>query len=246
MNHAAAASFLLAAHRNGPGVPLPAGLLPASESDAYAIQRLCMAELGSIGGWKVGAAGPDAPPNCAPMPLAGLHPAPVSLPGAEFTTRDIESEIAFVLAHDLPPRPAPYRRDEVMAAIGTCRPGIEILQSRFLAEAEVDPLSNLADLIRHGAYVLGAAIPDWEALDFAAMEVVQTIAGDTVRRRGNPAGDMIRLVQFLANVGAGWAGGLRAGQVVTCGSWTGKTPAPRRAEIDVSFTGAAPVRLRFV
>ena len=39
---------------------------------------------------------------------------------------------------------------------------------------------------------------------------------------------MIRLVEWLANEGSVWAGGLKAGQFVTCGSWTGKTPGAGR------------------
>jgi 2-keto-4-pentenoate hydratase len=203
---------------------LPPELRPHTEADAYAIQRLTMAALGPIGGWKVGAAGPDAPPSCAPMPLAGLLPAPATLPGHAFTTRDIESEIAFRLTADLPSRATPYTREDVLGAIGSCFPGIEVLQSRFAEPASVDPLSHLADMIRHGAYVEGSPIGQWQDRDFASVSVTQTIDGAARRRQGNPAGDMIRLVVWLADVGAVWAGGLRAGQIITCGSWTGATP----------------------
>ena len=245
MDHGAAAAYLLAARRDGPGLPLPPGLRPATEADAYEIQRLTIASLGPIGGWKVGAAGPQAPPNCAPLPASGLHNAPSKLPGAAFTTRDIESEIAFVVAHDLPPHAAPYSRAEIVTSIASCHPGIEVLQSRFADPASVDPLSHLADLIRHGAYVLGAPIAEWQAIDFAIVEVAQTIDGATGRSRGNPAGDMIRLVTWLANVGAVWAGGLRAGQIVTCGSWTGATPSPAARHVEAAFDGAVPVVLEF-
>ncbi len=245
MDHLAAASFLLAARGAGAGGLLPAGLRPVTAADAYEIQRLTVASLGPVGGWKVGAAGPEAPPNCAPMPQAGLHQSPAMLPGAGFTTRDIESEIAFVLGRDLKPRAAPYARAEIVGAIASCHPGIEVLQSRFADVAAADPLSLLADLIRHGAYVLGAPITDWQAIDFSQMEVAQTIDGATLRRRGNPAGDMIRLVAWLADQGAVWAGGLRRGQIVTCGSWTGATAAPSAWAVQAAFDGAEPVKLRF-
>jgi len=245
MNHAAAAQHLRAARANGPGDMLPDALRPRSEADAYAIQRACMADLGPIGGWKVGAAGPEAPPSCAPMPLAGIFQAPVVLPSDGFTTRDIESEIAFILGQDLPPRAAAYGRTDVLSAIASCHPGIEILQSRFEDGDAVDALSNLADMIRHGAYVVGAAVAGWQAIDFAALEVAQAINGVVLHRRGNPAGDMVRLIMWLANNGARWAGGLHAGQVITCGSWTGKTSAPVGAQVAVTFAGIAPVRMAF-
>jgi 2-keto-4-pentenoate hydratase len=246
MDHTKAASYLLAARHTAPGDDFPDDLRPHTEADAYAIQRLTTATLGLIGGWKVGAPGPDAPPSCAPMPQAGLHTAPATLPSAAFTTRDIESEIAFILATDLPPRATPYARHEIIAAIATCHPGIEVLQSRFANPAAATPLSNLADLIRHGAYITGAAIPDWQSIDFAAVEVTQTINGDALTRQGNPAGDMVRLIVWLANTGAVWAGGLRAGQVITCGSWTGATPSPVGAQVAAAFTCAEAVELAFV
>jgi 2-keto-4-pentenoate hydratase len=223
----------------------PPELAPQTEADAYEIQRLTIQALGPVGGWKVGAPGPDAPPNCAPMPQSGLHEAPATLHGAAFTTRDVESEIAFILAHDLPPRDTPYTRAEILAAIRTCHPGIEVLQSRFADQKNVDHLSNLADLIRHGAYVTGSPIPGWEHIDFAHVTVTQAIGEEVLHKRGNPAGDMIRLVQWLANTGAVWAGGLRAGQVVTCGSWTGSTPAPEADHVITEFSVAAPVALGF-
>lgn len=245
MDHAQAAAFLLEARRSGPGPLWPAALRPRDAADAYAIQRLVMASLGEIGGWKVGAAGPEAPPSCAPMPASGLVRGPAVLDSAAFTTREIESEIGFFLSADLPPRRAPYERAEILAAIGSCHAGLEVLQSRFLAPASGSALDNLADFIRHGAYVIGDDVADWRAIDFAALVVEQSIDGAVMRRQGNPAGDMIRLVAWLADEGAAWAGGLRAGQFVTCGSWTGATPAPAGARVEAHFAGAGSARLRF-
>jgi 2-keto-4-pentenoate hydratase len=249
LNHSQAADFLLAARRDAPGAPFPAALRPSTAADAYEIQRLTLDVIGPIGGWKVGAPGPDAPPSCAPMPKSGLHTGPAQLPNDAFTTRDIESEIAFVLRHDLPPRETAYIASDIRDAIATCHPGIEVLQSRFADPAEIDPLSHLADLIRHGAYILGPPIPDWQRIDFTHVEVCQTIAGpgvsNEIRRTANPAGDMIRLIVWLANEGATWAGGLRAGQILTTGSWTAATPAPAHADVTAHFTGLGRVSLRF-
>ena len=245
MNHQDAASFLLAARATGPGGLLPPALRPMVEADAYAIQRLVLEAIGPIGGWKVGASGPAAPPSCAPMPQSGLHRAPATLPSASLTTRHIESEIALLLANDLPPRARPYTAADLRAAIATCHPGIEILQSRFADPDAAGPLANLADLIRHGAYILGPSIPDWELIDFDRLVVIQTIDGIALRRTGNPAGDMLRLLVWLANEGAVWAGGLRAGQIVTTGSWTGATPALAGAHVSTMFDGAGGLDLVF-
>ena len=42
--------------------------------------------------------------------------------------RGIEAEVAFRLGRDLPPRAAPYTRAEVMAALATAHPAIEVLE----------------------------------------------------------------------------------------------------------------------
>jgi 2-keto-4-pentenoate hydratase len=180
------------------------------------------------------------------MPAANLFEAPHEFDSARFTQREVESEIFFRLGTDLPPRAAPYTREEVVAAIATCHPGIEVLQSRFADPDQAGGLALLADLIQHGAYVAGPAIAGWQAIDFAALAIRQSIEGGlTIEKVGNPAGDMIRLLVWLANTGAVWAGGLFAGQVLTCGSWTGKTRAPAGSTVVAAFAGAAAVTIRF-
>ena len=110
------AKLLLAARQ---GALVPTGLAPADEAQAYRVQALVMAELGEIGGWKVGAPGPDGPISCAPMPRSGISQAPTRFDPAVFTQRDVESEICFKMCANLTPREAPYGRAEVMAAIAT-------------------------------------------------------------------------------------------------------------------------------
>ena len=243
MDHQQAVNLLLAARNGTRAAALPPELRPRSAADATEIQRLTMAALGPIGGWKVGAAGPDAPPACAPLPASGLHEAPAVLHGADFTSREVEAEICFILGRDLPPRPLPYTRDEVVAALASAHPAIEVLQSRF--DAAVDDLTTLADLGRHGALITGNAIAGWEHLDFDVVTVSVTCGEEVHHGRGNPAGDMIRLIAWLANEGAAWAGGLRAGQVITTGSWTGALPVPEADHVIAEFSIAAPVALGF-
>lgn len=230
-----AAALLRAARAEGrPIAALPEPLRPADQAAAYAIQHAA-AEGVAIGGWKVGLAGVGQGYLCAPMPATGIAASPARLPAGRL--RGVEAEVAFRLGRDLPPRATPYGRAEISAALATAHPAIEVLESAYLDPDAVDRLSNLADSIIHGGFVFGPGLADWHALDFPAITVTQTIAGAPLSRTGNPAGDMIRLVEWLANEGSRWAGGLRAGQFVTCGSWTGKTPAPPCAEVRVAFPG---------
>ncbi len=235
---------LLLAARSGPAIPT--GPAPADVAQAYRVQALVMQALGETGGWKVGSPAPDGPISCAPMPAAGIVQALHYFDSAVFTRREVESEICFRLATDLPPCSARYTRADLLAAIATCHPGIEVLQSRYENPDDAGPLATLADLIQTGAYAVGAPIPGWRDVDFACLPVTQAIEGGPTRRAtGNPAGDMLRLLVWLANEGAAWAGGLRAGQVVTCGSWTGKTAVAAGGRVTAAFGGAEPVVVGF-
>ena len=233
--HAAAA--LLRAARADPAhrlAALPDDLAPDDMEACLAIQAAA-AEHVSIGGWKVGKLS-KTEFFCAPMPARGIHGSGIDL-GAG-TMRGIEAEVAFRIGHSLPPREHPYSREEVIAAMATAHPAIEILESAFVDPDLVPKLSNIADSMMHGGFVHGHGRPDWHHLDFPNITVTQSISGlPDLQRTGNPAGDMVALVEWLANVGSIWAGGLRHGQWVTCGSWTGKTPAPAGARVVVSFPG---------
>ncbi|MBN9508846.1 MAG: 2-keto-4-pentenoate hydratase [Alphaproteobacteria bacterium] len=236
-----AARLLRAARRGAPLAALPEPLRPADADGAYAIQRTLVAGE-AIGGWKVGI-GPDGKMFCAPMPQAGIVASPAKLGAGRM--RGIEAEVSFRVGTDLPPRATPYGREEVIAALPTAHPAIEVLESAYEDGDKVDPLSRLADLVMHGGYVYGPGLAAWHGLDFPNITVTQTIDADVMQRTGNPAGDMIRLVMWLADAGATWAGGLKAGQIVTCGSWTGKTLAGPGARVSVVFPGLGEASVAF-
>lgn len=241
--HADAARLLLSA-RCDPAQrlrSLPTVLAPRTEEQAYLVQREIMAELGPIGGWKVGSPSPDGAFTCAPLPASGLQDSP----GRAGAGVAVEAEIAVRLGADLPARDAPYTEAEVLAAIASAHPAIEVLRSRFAEPDAVGPLSGLADSGGHDGLVLGPAIPDWRAVDLAAERVRVLVGGAEVKSGvGNPGGGMGRLLAWLANEGARWAGGLRAGQVVTTGSWTGKDPAGAEVRVRFERAGEAVLDVR--
>jgi 2-keto-4-pentenoate hydratase len=245
---AAQAAALLLAARTDPAArlaDLPEALRPADRAAAYAIQRLVAAETGAIGGWKVGAAGPEII-QCAPMPAAGVVASPATLSSKTHLLRGIEAEVAFRVGHDLPPRATGYTRDEVIAALATAHPAIELLESRYVDPDAVSVFTSLADSQVHGGFVFGSGRADWHGIDFPRETVEQYVDGALqMTHTGNPAGDMIRLVEWLANVGAVWAGGLKAGQFVTCGSWTGKTLVGETSTARVVFPSLGAAEVRF-
>ena len=60
--------------------------------------------LGAVAGWKVGAPGPSAMPNCAPLLADLIAPSPAHLSSERFRLRGIEAELAFRLGTTLAPR----------------------------------------------------------------------------------------------------------------------------------------------
>ena len=241
-----AADLLLNARRQGePIADLPPDLQPTSIEEAYAVQDKITIAYGETGGWKVGAPSADAVPLFAPMPTAWIAPSGTSLKGIRF--RGLEAEVAFLLGRDLPPRATPYTREETVDAIASCHPAIEVLETGLMDPTAAARLSMIADLQMHGGFVYGPACAEWKSIDFTTESVTLAIDGAVrVERTGsNTAGDLMRLLPYLANEGAARTGGLRAGQWITTGSWTGNTLAAASASVDVQFGKVGRVGLSF-
>jgi 2-keto-4-pentenoate hydratase len=242
------ADALLNARRTGYRLTdLPANLQPQSLDEAYAIQDRMAPAFGEIGGWKIGAPSPDATPMYAPMPVAWIAATGSTLAGERWRYRGLEAEIAFLVGSDLPPRTQPYTREEVLAAMASCHPAIEILEPAFEDPTKATRMAMAADLQMHGGFVYGPAFPNWQSIDFSKEKVMLAVDGIVrVERTGsNTAGDLLRLLPWLANEGATRTGGLHKGQWITTGSWTGNTLASPGSAVEVNFSSAGRVDLRF-
>ena len=162
-----AAEMLLEARRTlQPMDELPPGLRPKTLEEAYFIQDVILQALGKAGGWKVGAPAPDATPVYAPMPSIGIATSGDRIARQYRRMRGVEAEIAFLLGKDLPPRAAPYSREELVNAIASCHPAIELLESGLLDPETADRLTAIADLQSNGGFVAGLPISGWEEFNF--------------------------------------------------------------------------------
>ena len=243
-----AADMLLDARRTcKPIVDLPKELRPTTLEEAYFIQDRMSWAYERIGGWKIGAPTPDATPSFAPMPADWMTSSGCGLRGIAHRYRGVEAEIAFKLGADLPQRETPYTREEVVAAIASMHPAIEVLETALLNPDEATKLTSVADMSMHGGFVYGDPVPDWQSIDFAKESVSLSIDGALrVERTGsNTSGDLMRLLPWLANEGASRTEGLKKGDWITTGSWTGNTLAAAGASVETRFARAGQVVLRF-
>jgi 2-keto-4-pentenoate hydratase len=217
---AACAEALANARRSGTQIDaLPA--LPSSVAEAHAIQDRVTALLGeTIGGYKANTpAGGEPTRGLAYARM--IRPSPARMTPAEVPHLGVEGEIAFRFTRDLPPRDLPYTREEIAASV-TALPAIEVVSARFRDLSTRPPLELLADCIACGALVPGAETANWSQLDLPRLRVSLLVNGEPVveRQGGHPNDDPLGVALALVNM-MRETGGVKTGQIVTTGSWTG-------------------------
>ena len=247
--NAEAAALLIATRRGRQRIArLPEACRPVDVAAGYALQSKVVAGLGEVGGYKIGAGGPDETPLYAPILAHEIHPSGASLSLAAFPGALIEAEIAFRLRCDLPHRDAAYDLAEVAAAVETL-PALEIFGSRYLDPGAVSEGENLADCLANAGLIVGQPFTPPRSgheasRDIASWNIDLVIDGKTgsVRAARHPVGDPLRLVVWLANHLRGRGDGLRAGQVVTTGALV---LAPVGREVRGDWEGLGSVSVRF-
>ena len=226
-----------------------AEIAPDDFETVCAVQEATVAGLGGCGGWKVGAASPTAVPTFAPLPRSGLRTA-----GTTWTTRAswvaVEVEIAFRVARTIDAELADRlddraARDDAFDAVTIA---IEIVESRLAERTFAAPQAKAADLWSHGGLIVGPPLsPRDVGADFAHARVGLVLEGrePIATTAGNPAGDPLRLLRPLALHCVARGLPLRAGQIVTTGSFTGMTEVvpPIGFEATIADLGAVRARI---
>lgn len=244
---ARAAALLVEARRGGSLLTdLPASSRPASVTDAHAIQDAVTAVLGE----QVGAFKAMAPANAEAtrgVIYAGtIRRTPARIPAAEVPQCGVEGEVAFIFRRDLPARAAPYTRDEVAAAVAACA-AIEVVTSRYQNSDAISNLEKLADCISNGALVHAEPPADWRSLELGKLKVTLTVNGVPVLEQvgGHPTGDPLGVAVALVNMMRD-KGGVRAGQFVTCGSFTGLRYLQPGDTCATTFEGLGTAEVTFI
>lgn len=235
---------------------LPEDLRPAERAEAYAVQACIEAHTRQpLYGWKIAATSAAGQKHISvDGPLAGrLLAERVIADGGDCVLGNnlmkvAELEFAFRMGRDLPPRPEPYTEDEVLAAVATLHPAIEIPDSRYEHFATVGLAQLVADNACAHRFILGpAASYDWRGLDLAAHR-------GRAYRNGAPAGEgvgsnvlggPVTALTWLANELSRHGLTLKAGQVVTTGTCLAPLPiaAGEHIEGDLGSLGRVSVTI---
>jgi 2-keto-4-pentenoate hydratase len=241
MNAAAiekAASLLVHARRNRePLTRLPEDCRPTTLAQAFAIEAATVRQLDDdVAGWKL-ALLPDGQFSYGVI-LASV----VRRSGDVVDARDVpllgmEGEIAFRFVQDAPARDTPYSFDEVAERV-VAFPLIEIVASRYADYHATPVVERAADMMSNGAFVVGDDQPAWRAMDLVNVPV--SLAFDDVvvveRNGGHALGDPLPLAVDMVNR-LRESTGLRAGQMITTGTYTGMKVAKRGQRVSVRFGG---------
>lgn len=228
--YATAAEHLYRTWMNGDIIDaLPPNLQPQTKADGYRIQA-CFEGFSAkpLFGWKIAATSIAGQKHIGvDGPLAGrLLAERVVAPGAQLSLRHnrmrvIEAEFAFRMATTLEPRSAPYSQREVLAAVASLHPAIEIPDSRYRQFEKIGAPMLIADCACANLFMLGPeSTAPWRHLDLSQHVVAARKADGSVANGlgSNVLGDPRIALTWIANELSGIGVPLKAGQVVTTGT----------------------------
>jgi 2-keto-4-pentenoate hydratase len=255
---ASGAAFLLAQWRGGTKCEtMPQSVRPADRREAYAMQALLeRSSAAPLFGWKIAATSKAGQAHIGvDGPLAGRILAERVLADGATTSlsgnamRVAEVEFAFRMAHDLAPRETAYAQDEVLDAVASLHPAIEVPDSRFANFATAGHVQLVADNACAHEFVLGESTgADWRGLDLSAYQPVARMPGrpDQQGLGANVLGDPRIALTWLVNELSGLGVTLKASEVVTTGTCVVPIAIAPGDSIEADFGALGRVAVSFV
>jgi 2-keto-4-pentenoate hydratase len=229
---------------------------PADRAEAYAIQaRLADVSGQGVAGWKIAATSTAGQAHIrVDGPLAGRllkdrvleNGATISLSGN--LMRVAEAEFAFRFRRDLEKRKEPYGMDEVLNAVDSLHPAIEVPDSRYEDYTVVGAPQLIADNACACWFILGAPVTaNWRELDLTQHQVDGYRNGELASSGGgaNVLGDPRIALTWIANELREFGDGLLAGQVVTTGTCITPIPVAPGDIVRMDFGILGSVEARF-
>jgi 2-keto-4-pentenoate hydratase len=243
----------------------PVASAPTSRAEAFAVQDRFAEILGEpCIGWKVGAAVPAVQimeghdgPIVGRLFAHRQYTSPAQLSAGQFDDFKIECEFAFRFKRGLPSqatRGKAYTREE-LAPLLVLHCGLEVAGHRYVQNASSRKITTydlIADNGACGAYIEGAAIPDWQHIDFAAVSIdarihtekgagepIQTFSGEFFR---DPVDVLVEVVNGLLERGIG----MQTGDLLTTGSITSPTTMRAGQTFVANFINLGKISLQYV
>ena len=207
---------------------LPENIRPSTRRDGYAVQQAFEQINGqTVSGWKIAATSIDGQRHInVDGPLAGRIYQDRMLPvGANVSLQNnlmhvAEIEFAFRFAQDLPPRASEYTVDEVLAAVASVHPSIEVPDSRYDDFVKVGTAQLIADNACACLFILGPSASDWSDFDYLNEAIKVSLNGEAIDSGygrnvlGDPRVALAWIVNELSSIGVT----MKAGQFVTTGT----------------------------
>jgi 2-keto-4-pentenoate hydratase len=230
LNPEQAAALLLGHWNEGTRLDaLPEAIRPTTREEGYAVQAaIADHSPTSLFGWKIAATSEAGQRHInVDGPMAGRLLAErviadgATVPLASNLMRVAEAEFAFRFGADLPARATPYAVDEVLAAVATLHPAIEVPDSRYHDFTAIGAPQLIADNACAHLFLPGPPVAaDWRAVDLAAYPVSAVVNGETEHHGvgANVLGDPRVALAWLVNELSGLGITVEAGQMVTTGT----------------------------
>jgi 2-keto-4-pentenoate hydratase len=262
-----AAKELVSARRSGkPISAITESCRPATAEDGYAVQKAFIAAWGEpVAGWKAGATLKAvqerfglSEPFLGPMFHSTVMESPATLEAKVFDLRppgangkravSVEVEFAFRIGRDVAPHAGGYSEAEVLDAVESLIPAMEIITPRFGSAPGGSPGQALADCGLNGGIVLATPVSDFRGIDYPAFATKLVVDGKTVVEGtgslvlGHPFNSLVWLVNNVGRLGHTIA----KGQVLTTGSMTGIYQVEQGAEAVGDFGPLGKVVARIV
>ena len=229
---------------------------PRDRTDGYAIQAAIeRTSPKPLFGWKIAATSEAGQKHInVEGPMAGRILAETVIPDggtalmAGNEMRVGEPEFCFRMAADLPPRARPYSVQEVLDAVATLHPAIEIPDSRFADFVSAGAPQIIADNACAHLFVLGPPTgTNWRALDLVEEKPIIMLRGQRYIGHGkNVLGDPRVALAWLANELSSLGITLKAGQVVTTGTCHPPLPIQAGDLLAADFASIGNVSVGFV
>ena len=245
---------LAAARQGGPPVPLDLDADLADLASAERVQAHAVAAYGDrVVGWKIGCTSAEAQrmmrcdrPFFGPLFEANVYPSGATLAMTD-KVRFAECEFAFRMRRAFPAVGEAATLENLLAAVETCHPAIEIVGRRTVGESLPSIRSGIADFGLNVAFFHGPAIPRWREVDLIAAPVIGKVDGVAVKEGvgGNALGDPRRALLWLATALQARGRRLEAGDWISTGTCLNVLPVRRGARISGDYGPLGGVEMSF-